>query len=385
MSDQLNFGPESQPKLRLAAQGDRAHAAGPAGAARGTGGRPAGAGGDAGRRPAPDRLREGGLQATLDGGDGVPAGDGCSHRLHVHGDADLRGPDAPADRSGEPERRVVQGSHRRGSDQGRLLPDAVQHPAVARAGPQDARGPQAVGSPGVQPGEAGQGLQHGAGDRRRGRTGHRPVQVRPGGGPRGGRRRRDRVAVEGHRHVRCAPDRRADPQQPARRREVPLAGCGAGDGDRERAGAELHQSDARVQVLGEQGRERLAWRAARRAAHAGRGRRSQAAGLPRAQRRDLPRGSGEHRRPEADRPELGGDAREDRADPEGSDVDAAARDREQSRGARHVPGDSQQHLHPAAEERAGAAAAAESRSCRRSSARSTRRSSRTGRRFRVRS
>ena len=119
--------------------------AGAARAARGAGGRPAGAGGAAGRRPAPDRLREGGLQAALDGGDGVPAGDGRGHRLHVHGDADLRGADAPADRSGEPERRLVQGSHRRGSDQGRLLPDAVQHPAVARAGPQDARGASSCG------------------------------------------------------------------------------------------------------------------------------------------------------------------------------------------------------------------------------------------------
>ena len=55
--------------------------------------------------------------------------------------------------------------------------------------------PQAVGSPAVQSGEAGQGLQRGAGDRRRGRTGRRPVHVRPGGGHRAGRRRRDRVAV----------------------------------------------------------------------------------------------------------------------------------------------------------------------------------------------
>ena len=320
MSDQLNFGPESQPKLRLAAQGDRVQA--PA--------RPV--------QPPP--------VAALPVPVAPPAADAhltdyvkvvykrrwtaatvfllVMAAVTVYTFTATPIFEARTRLLIEAESQnvvVVQGSHRRGSDQGRLLPDAVQHPAEPRAGPQDARGPEAVGSPAVQSGEAGQGLQRGAGDRRRGRTGRRPVHVRPGGGHRAGRRRRDRGAVEGHRHVRCAPDRRADPQQPARRREVPLGRCGAGVGHRERAGAELHRAEPRVQVhrrskdatdwLGEQlAEQRKQVEAAEAKLQAYR---EQNDAISLEDRR-------EHRRPEAGRPERGGDAREDRADPEGGDV-----------------------------------------------------------------
>ena len=118
------------------------------------------AGGAAGRRRAPDRLREGALQAPLDGGDGVPAGDGG---VTVYTFTATPIYEARTRLLIEAESQnvvIVQGSHRRGSDQGRLLPDAVQHPAVARAGAQDARGPEAVGSPAVQSGdEQDRGLQ----------------------------------------------------------------------------------------------------------------------------------------------------------------------------------------------------------------------------------
>ena len=189
-----------------------------------------------------------------------------------------------------------------------------------------------------------------------------------------------------HRRVPVAPDRRADPQQPARRREVPLAGCGAGDAHRQRAGEELHRAEPRVQVLGHR-RRRTTGSASSSPSSASRSRRPKRSCRRYREQNDAIslEDRAEHRRPEAGRPERRGDAaKTERIQKEAMYKQLRAH-REQSRGARHLPGDSQQHLHPAAEERAGAAAAAAARSCPRSSARSTRRSSRSGRRSRARS
>ena len=93
-----------------------------------------------GCRSAPARLREGALQAPLDGGHGVPARRRRRHRLHLHGDADLRG--AGRGCSSKPESQnvvVVQAVLDEDQTQGRLLPDAVQHPAEPRAGAPHAR------------------------------------------------------------------------------------------------------------------------------------------------------------------------------------------------------------------------------------------------------
>ena len=99
---------------------------------------------------------------------------------------------------------------------------------------------------------------------------------------------------------------------------------GAGVAHRERAREELHRAEPRVQVRHVERGERLARRAPRRAAQAGRAGRDRAAAVPRAERRDLARGPREHRRPEAVRPERRGHAGEDRALPEGGVVQAAA-------------------------------------------------------------
>ena len=57
-----------------------------------------------------------------------------------------------ADRGREPQRRELQGSHRRGPGEGRLLPDAVHHPAVADPGAEDHRFARAVAASAAQPG-----------------------------------------------------------------------------------------------------------------------------------------------------------------------------------------------------------------------------------------
>ncbi len=145
-------------------------------------------------------------------------------RLHLHGDAALRGAHAVADRVGQPERPQLQGSHRRAGDQGRLLPDAVQHPAEPRAGAQDARQPAVVGRHPFR-----------AGRRRLVRGPARPSCGRFGKLRAGVRRDRDGRAVARHRSLPPQPDGVADPQQPARRREISARRSGAGVAHRERA------------------------------------------------------------------------------------------------------------------------------------------------------
>jgi hypothetical protein len=93
MSDQLNRA-RAQPKLRLAAQADRGRRPGRCSRRR----RPPPARVRRRRRRAPDRLRQGALQAPLDGGDGVPAGVGASRSTPSPRRRSSR-PDAAADRA----------------------------------------------------------------------------------------------------------------------------------------------------------------------------------------------------------------------------------------------------------------------------------------------
>ena len=72
-----------------------------------------------------------------------------------------------------------------------------------------------------------------------------------------------------------------------------------------------------------EGCQRLARRAARRAAASSSRSGSEAAAVSRAERRHLAGGPREHRRPEADRPERRGHPGQDRADPEGGALPAA--------------------------------------------------------------
>ena len=122
---------------------------------------------------------------------------------------------------------------------------------------------------------------------------------------------------------------------------------------------------------------------ARRAAQGSRGRRGEAPGVSRKERRHLARRSPEHRRPEADRPQRRGDEGEDGTDPEGGDVQAAARHREQSR-RRSTPSRRSWATASSSSRRPSSRSSSSStRSCRRSSARSIRRSSRPARRSRT--
>ncbi len=99
--------------------------------------------------------------------------------------------------------------------------------------------------------------------------------------------------------------------------------------------------------------------AARGAARAGRSGRNRVAALPRAERRAVCRRSPEHRGAEAGRSQQRGDQGQDRPPAEGIDVPAAdVDDRARRGGARHVPGDSGEPVHPAAENRAREPAAA---------------------------
>ena len=168
--------------------------------------------------------------------------------LHLHRDADLtrRGRRLLIE-NGEPERRLVQGSHRRGPDQGRLLPDAVQHPAEPRAGAPDARHAEAVGPPRSLGGE-----QTPSFSARTSSAASAAVVGLFKPAPAGGQPPAADETAAQSRAIDTfleQPDRRADPQQPAGRRQVPRRRMPALAAQRrQRAGEELHRAEPRVQV-----------------------------------------------------------------------------------------------------------------------------------------
>ena len=161
MSDQLNLEPESQPQLRLAAQDDRARP--PARPVpRAAGGRPCRLRWR--RRPPSAHLTD--YVKVLTSGAGRRRPRSCwsmaaRHRLHVHGDADLRGADPAADRSRDPNvvtfKEVIDEDQTK-ADYYQTQYNILQSRALARKTIDE---PEAVGSPAAQSGEAGQGVQRG--------------------------------------------------------------------------------------------------------------------------------------------------------------------------------------------------------------------------------
>ena len=295
----------------------------------------------------------GARQAALDGTRRCSCSCSWRHRLHVHCDADLRSARAAPDRVREPERRQLQGrSSTRTRRQGGLLPDAVQHPAEPRAGAEDDRRAEAVGHAELVRRRSGEVSAEGdALGRAAAGVDRRSF---------GQRRRRDdgrrRAADETAAQSRAIDaflerlDRHADPQQPAGRRQLPPVRRRRWRRSIANALAKNYiEQNLEFQFMASQEASRLARRAPRRTAQGGRGRRDEL----------------QHYREQNDAISL--EDRENIVVQKLADLNAAVTQAkterlqkeamyrqlarvEADRGdARHVPGDSQQPVHPAAE------------------------------------
>ena len=171
-----------------------------------------------------------------------------------------------------------------------------------------------------------------------------------------------------HPYVESRPrvaDGRAHPQQPARRREVrrrPIRRWPPTVANALREG--VHRAEPRVQV-----HRRRRKRPTGSAQRLGEQRKQVEASEQALQRyreqtrRGLARGAAEHRRAEAGRPERGGHARQDRADPEGGALQPDSRpSRATAARSTRFPADPVERLHPAAEDRARPTCSASRRS-----------------------